>query len=83
MKKVFFKISQYLDSLFDKNADLQDFKLIKKRLQHRFFVVNITKPSRKMFVICFIESPLKMKKKNAFYFILKALFIPKIYKFSF
>ena len=36
-----------------------------------------------MFVICFIESPLKMKKKNAFYFILKALFIPKIYKFSF
>ena len=31
-------------------------------------------------VICFIESPLKMMK-NAFYFILKALFVLKIFKF--
>ena len=31
-------------------------------------------------IICFIESPLKMMK-NAFYFILKALFILKIFKF--
>ena len=31
-------------------------------------------------VICFIESPLKMVK-NAFYFILKALFVLKIFKF--
>ena len=30
--------------------------------------------------LCFIESPLKMMK-NAFYFILKALFVLKIYKF--
>ena len=30
--------------------------------------------------ICFNESPLKMMK-NAFYFILKALFILKIFKF--
>ena len=37
-------------------------------------------PSKKNCVICFIESPLK-KMKNAFYFILKALFVLKIFKF--
>ena len=37
-------------------------------------------PSKKFFVVCFNESPLKMMK-NAFYFILKALFILKIFKF--
>ena len=37
-------------------------------------------PSKKNCVICFIESPLKMMK-NAFYFILKALFFLKIFKF--
>ena len=37
-------------------------------------------PSKKNCVICFIESPLK-KTKNAFYFILKALFVLKIFKF--
>ena len=37
-------------------------------------------PSKNFFVICFIESPLKMIK-NAFYFILKALFVLKIFKF--
>ena len=36
-------------------------------------------PSRKNCFICFNESPLKMIK-NAFYFILKALFILKIFK---
>ena len=36
-------------------------------------------PSRKNCVICFIESPLKMME-NAFYFILKALFVLKIFK---
>ena len=36
--------------------------------------------SKKICVICLIESPLKMMK-NAFYFILKALFILKIFKF--
>ena len=36
--------------------------------------------SEKIFIICFIASPLKMRK-NAFYFILKALFILKIIKF--
>ena len=37
-------------------------------------------PSKKNCVICFIESPLKMMK-NAFYFILKTLFVLKIFKF--
>ena len=36
--------------------------------------------SKKMCVICLTESPLKMMK-NAFYFILKALFVVKIFKF--
>ena len=37
-------------------------------------------PSKKNCVICFIESPLKMVK-NAFYLILKALFVLMIFKF--
>ena len=37
-------------------------------------------PSKKIRIICFIESFLKMMK-NAFYFILIALFILKIFKF--
>ena len=37
-------------------------------------------PSKKICFICLIESPLKMMK-NAFYFILKALFVLKIFKF--
>ena len=37
-------------------------------------------PSKKACVICFIESPLNMIK-NAFYFILNAFFVLKIFKF--
>ena len=37
-------------------------------------------PSQTTCVICFIESPLK-KMENAFYFIWKALFVLKIFKF--
>ena len=37
-------------------------------------------PSKKIYVICFIESPLRMMK-NAFYLILKALVVLKIFKF--
>ena len=35
---------------------------------------------KKICIICLIESPLKMMK-NGFYFILKALFLFKIFKF--
>ena len=38
--------------------------------------------SKKVYVISLFESPLKMIK-NAFYFILKALFVLKIFKFLF
>ena len=38
-------------------------------------------PSKKICIICFIESPLKMIK-NVFYFILEPLFVFKISKFS-
>ena len=37
-------------------------------------------PSKKISVICFIESPLKMMQ-NAFYFTSKAVFVLKIFKF--
>ena len=37
-------------------------------------------PSKKVFFICFNDSPSKMMK-NAFYFIVKSLFILKIFKF--
>ena len=37
-------------------------------------------PSKKNCVICFNKSPLKFMK-NAFYFILKAIFVLKIFKF--
>ena len=37
-------------------------------------------PRKEIYIICFIESPLKVTK-NAFYFILKALFVLKIFKF--
>ena len=42
--------------------------------------IHDSKPSKKTHVIWFIESPLKMIK-NAFYFILKALFVLNIFKF--
>ena len=37
-------------------------------------------PCKKAVFICFYESPLKMMK-NAFYFMLETLFIPKIFKY--
>ena len=37
-------------------------------------------PSEKIYVVCIIERPLKMMK-NVFYFIVKALFVLKVFKF--
>ena len=45
----------------------------------RVFKVGLS-PSKKLCIICLIESPLKMMK-NAFYFILKALFVLKLFTF--
>ena len=41
----------------------------------RMFLKSGSHLPKKPCVICFVESPLKMMK-NAFYFILKALFVP-------
>ena len=43
------------------------------------FLLKSDSPLPKKFFICFYGSPLKMK--NAFYFILKALFVLRIFKF--
>ena len=45
-----------------------------------FFKVGLSPSKKKKVFICFNGSPSKMMK-NAFYFILKALFVPKIFKF--
>ena len=45
-----------------------------------FFKSDSHLPKQENCVICFIESPLKMME-NAFYFILKALFVLKMFKF--
>ena len=45
----------------------------------KYFKVGFS-PSKKVFFICFNDSPSKMMK-NAFYFILKALFVLKIFNF--
>ena len=44
-----------------------------------YFKVRLS-PTKNICVICLIESPLTMMK-NAFYFILKALFVLKLFKF--
>ena len=51
----------------------------KHNLRIIYFKVRLS-PSKNDCVIYFIESPLKMMK-NAFYFILKTLFVLKIFKF--
>ena len=56
--------------IFDQKRDQRQQGVFKVRLL----------PSKKICVICVIESPLKVMK-NAFYFILKAIFVLKIFKF--
>ena len=52
----------------------------KIQLKQKYCLKVRLSPSEKNFVICFTESPLKMMK-NAFYFILKALSVLKVFKF--
>ena len=47
---------------------------------HVFLLKSDSDLPKEIYCICFIESPLKMMQ-NAFYFILKALFVLKIFKF--
>ena len=52
--------------------------ILSKKVQYLLWSWTFT--FQKLCVICFIESPLKVIK-DAFYFILKALFVLKIFKF--
>ena len=52
-----------------------------KKIDLEYYVIKIgLSPSKRISVICLIESPLKMMK-NVFYFTLIALFVLKIFKF--
>ena len=59
-------------------ACVQSFSFFHQMIAHKVVLSNF----KKMCLICFIESPLKMMK-NAFSFILKAFFVPKFLKFLF
>ena len=51
------------------------------KLPKKLYLKSDSHLPKKIRSICFIESPLKLMK-NTFYFILKALFVLKIFKFS-
>ena len=51
----------------------------KAQFARSFFELGLS-PSKNSYLICFNESPLKMMK-NVFFFILKSLFLLKIFKF--
>ena len=55
-------------------------KVLKDYLNIKLTIIRLS-PSKKDCIICFIENPLKMMK-NAFYFILKTLFVFTILTFS-
>ena len=54
--------------------------IIKKSHDKNLNILKSGSHLSKTYVICFIESPLKVMK-NAFYLVLKALFVLKIFKF--
>ena len=69
--------------LMEKNIDLflREISSIKRSLhkKNKFSIKVGLSLSIKICFVCFNETPLKMK--NAFYFILKALFVLKTFKF--
>ena len=52
----------------------------KAQLARSFFELGLS-PSKNSYLICFNESPLKMMKNVVFFFILKSLFLLKIFTF--
>ena len=73
----------YPSDLFNKiPVDFSAFQKMRVslHLEREFDFKVVLSPSKKNCVICLIESPLKMMK-NVFYFILKVLFILKIFTF--
>ena len=75
MKSLFYSAKSDAPKIFFCGNLFQETTFI--NLKH--FKVGLS-PSKKACVICLIESPLKMMK-NIFYFILKVLFVLKIFKF--
>ena len=55
-------------------------KLVSQKMCLDHVKVRLSPLKKKISFICFNESPLKMVK-NAFYFILKGIFVLKIFKF--
>ena len=71
-------LSKYLFSGYDKDNVRMIYPAWEEN-ETCYFKVGLS-PSKKTSVICFMEIPLKMTK-NAFYFILKTLFVFKIFSF--
>ena len=69
--------SQIFQEICIKSKDIVSLPLFSQK--NGVFEVGLS-PSKKNCIICFIESPLKMME-NAFYFIVKALFVLKIFNF--
>ena len=68
-------------NIYAKNvANICLFKVNNINLKEGVTYVKLNNKNTKICFICFIESPLKVMK-NDFYFILKALFVLKIFKF--
>ena len=66
----FIHVYAFVERVFSINSDIISENITVGRLS----------PFEKNFVVCFIESPLKVMK-NAFYFISKAVFVLKIFGF--
>ena len=68
------------DSSDEAKANEVRVRFLKSSFEDRLHLKSDSHLSKKICIICLIESPLKVMK-NAFYFILKALFVLKIFKF--
>ena len=58
----------------------ENFEKVSDKLDYQTLIKVKPIPSKNFLCICMIENPLKVIK-NAFYFIVKALFVLKIFKF--
>ena len=63
-----------------KKEQLQQKKWTQNKCLRQIHLKSGSHIPKKIYIICFIESPLKMMK-NSFYLILKAIFLLKIFKF--
>ena len=85
MHKIILSMEQWFEDISSKFRDFQKRKLQITKFEEESILVThhlMSDPHllKKNCFICFNKSPLKMMK-NAFYFIFKALFVLKIFKF--